>query len=494
MTQATFTTSDGGPSTSLSPSTGPGHSSESTPSSVVVACQALSKHFKDFWLRDRARAVDDITFEIRRGEIFGLLGPNGSGKSTTIKMILGLLKPSAGRIVVLGKQPSDVSIKKRIGYLPEESYLYGFLDARETLDYYGKLFELDAKTRNRRIDELLDMVGLTHAQHRPVHDYSKGMQRRIGIAQALINDPDFLILDEPTTGLDPIGTRQVKDLILELGRRGKTVLLSSHLLADVEDVVDRMVILYGGKIRGEGTCQELLTASGKTTIETDELDEATLAEIDEVIRRRSDGMKSVRHVTKPRQKLEELFLDIVNKAQAQQEATSGATHDAQTAAFLRGEDDAGDLDTAGEALISSLMADTPDGADSSNAMGNVSTDNANDAQVHTEVAEQAQMQGMEAHVNQGSGQEDQPHQENALIDSLVSGNARADTTLPSSDATSSGTTNTAESANEPGTESATNSAQSGSSDSPADENVDLGVIGSLIDESEKHDTDQGHQP
>src|ERR1051326_7331129 len=232
----------------------------------VVACQGLTKVFKDFWLRDRARAVDNLSFEIRPHEVFGLLGPNGSGKSTTIKILLGLLRKSSGRVAVFGKPTSDVEIKRRIGYLPEESYMYPFLNARETLDYYAKLFEQDYRTRKRRVDELLDMVGLTGAQFRTVREYSKGMQRRIGIAQALINDPDFLILDEPTTGLDPIGTRQIKDLIIGLGRRGKTVLLSSHLLSDVEDCVDRMIILYGGRKRAEGTCEELLETSGKTAI------------------------------------------------------------------------------------------------------------------------------------------------------------------------------------------------------------------------------------
>jgi ABC-2 type transport system ATP-binding protein len=301
----------------------------------VVACQRLSKVFKDFWMRDRARAVDGVELMIHEREVFGLLGPNGSGKSTTIKLILGLLKPSSGRVAVFGKPPTDVQTKRRVGYLPEESYLYPFLNARETLDYYGKLFGLDRKVRQRRIDELLDMVGLTHAQHRQVREYSKGMQRRIGIAQALINDPDLLILDEPTTGLDPIGTRQVKDLILDLGRRGKTIILSSHLLADVEDVVDRMVILYGGKVRGEGTCEELLASTERTTIEADILDDATLAEIDQVIRRRSGGLKSVRKVAAPRQKLEELFLGIVERARAENTATSGARQGGATAAFLR---------------------------------------------------------------------------------------------------------------------------------------------------------------
>jgi len=326
----------------------------------VVACQRLSKVFKDFWMRPRVRAVEDLTLEIMPHEIFGLLGPNGSGKSTTIKMILGLLTPSKGRIAVFGKSPSDVATKKRIGYLPEESYLYPFLNARETLEYYGKLFSLDVKTRTKRIDELLDMVGLTAAQHRPVREYSKGMQRRIGLAQALINDPDFLILDEPTTGLDPIGTRQVKDLIIELGRRGKTVLLSSHLLSDVEDVVDRMVILYGGKIRDEGTIDSMLTKHSKTTIEADVLDDETIAEIDEVIRRRSGGTKAVLSVTHPRQKLEEKFLEIVEKAKAERVETSGATGDGATAAFLASGAVVVGETVVGDQLIDKLVTTEPE--------------------------------------------------------------------------------------------------------------------------------------
>jgi ABC-2 type transport system ATP-binding protein len=318
----------------------------------MVVCQQVTKVFKDFWMRDRVRAVGGLTFEIRPREIFGLLGPNGSGKSTTIKLILGLLRPTAGRISLFGRPPSDVEVKRRIGYLPEESYLYGFLNARETLEYYAKLFQIDYRTRTRRIEELLDMLGLVGAQFRPVREYSKGMQRRIGIAQALINDPDLLILDEPTTGLDPIGTRQIKDLILELGRRGKTVLLSSHLLADVEDCVDRLVILYGGQKRAEGTCDELLVSQSRTTIEADTLDEQTVAEIDRVIRQRSDGHKSITRVSKPRQSLEALFLQIVERAQSEQVATSGATAGGKTAAFLRAEDEPHE----GEDLINRLTA------------------------------------------------------------------------------------------------------------------------------------------
>ncbi|MEM9661751.1 MAG: ABC transporter ATP-binding protein [Planctomycetota bacterium] len=341
----------------------------------VVACQRLSKVFRDFWMRARVRAVEDLTFDIMPHEVFGLLGPNGSGKSTSIKMILGLLHPSRGRLVVFGKPPTDVSIKARIGYLPEESFLYPFLNARETLDYYGKLFQIDAKTRSKRIDELLDMVGLAAAQHRPVREYSKGMQRRIGLAQALINDPDFLILDEPTTGLDPIGTRQVKDLIIELGRRGKTILLSSHLLSDVEDVVDRMIILYGGKKRDEGTTDDLLTKHSKTTIETDALDEETIAELDRVIRERTGGERSILRVSHPRQKLEEKFLDIVERAQQERLETSGAANDGRTAAFLAaGEGEAAPPEAVIDRLLTEddpaeeiLSGDSPDAPSGSEA-------------------------------------------------------------------------------------------------------------------------------
>jgi ABC-2 type transport system ATP-binding protein len=327
---------------------GGGGGGESTNAGLVV-CQQVSKTFHDFWMRDRARAVTNLSFEIRPREIFGLLGPNGSGKSTTIKMILGLLRPSSGRLAVFGKPASDVSVKRRIGYLPEESYLYGFLNARETLEYYAKLFEIDRRTRERRIDELLDMLGLGGAQFRPVREYSKGMQRRIGLAQALINDPDLLILDEPTTGLDPIGTRQVKELIIELGRRGKTVLLSSHLLADVEDCVDRLIILYGGQKRAEGTCDELLVTQSRTTIETDTLDDATIAEVDRIVRSRTNGSGGLLRVGKPRQSLEQLFLDIVERAKGEQLTTSGATSGGQTASFLRAPEE------QGSALIESLV-------------------------------------------------------------------------------------------------------------------------------------------
>jgi ABC-2 type transport system ATP-binding protein len=408
----------------------------------VVGCQQLSKVFKDFWMRDRARAVDKLDLVIYEHEVFGLLGPNGSGKSTIIKLILGLLKPTHGRVSVFGKPPTDVGMKKRIGYLPEESYLYPFLNARETLDYYGKLFGLDSKTRQGRIDELLEMVGLEHAQFRPVREYSKGMQRRIGIAQALINDPDLLILDEPTTGLDPIGTRQVKDLILELGRRGKTIILSSHLLTDVEDVVDRMAILYGGKIRDEGTCDGLLTSRERTLIEADELDDATIAELDEVIRRRTGGEKSIRTVSAPRQKLEELFLGIVEKAQTERATTSGAMHGGLTAAFLRAEDDHAQH---GDALIDSLIDDSGPAQDESRAAAE--TDSTQSLVADKKPAAQI------------------PGEGDSLIGSLLDHDDEHPTNM-----------------------AADLDRDSGSVDQPS-RDVDLGVIGSLLDDDSDEDND-----
>src|SRR5437899_5816418 len=206
------------------------------PAETIVAVRGLTKIFKDFWGRPKARAVDNVDFEVRRGEVFGLLGPNGSGKSTTVKLMLGLLHPTRGQIQVFVRSPRHVATKARIGYLPEESYLYRYLNCRETLDFFGNLFDLPKGECRNRAEQLLEMVGLSQAHLRAVGEFSKGMQRRIGLAQALINDPDLIILDEPTSGLDPIGCREVKDLILALARRGKTVILSSHLLSDVEDV------------------------------------------------------------------------------------------------------------------------------------------------------------------------------------------------------------------------------------------------------------------
>ena len=264
--------------------------------SNVVSAIGLTKVFKDFWGRPKAKAVNDIDFEIKKGEVIGLLGPNGSGKSTTVKMILGLLYPTAGQLSVLGRSPQAVESKKEIGYLPEESYLYKYLTAEETLDFFGSLFDLSKEERERRIEQLLDMVGMSHARRRRVGEFSKGMARRIGLAQAMINDPEFLILDEPTSGLDPLGCKEVKDLILMLKKRGKTVLVTSHLLSDVEDVCDRVIILFGGQIRAQGTMNDLLTVSDSTCITVPTLKQPEMEKLLSELRKDyNEGEISVSH-------------------------------------------------------------------------------------------------------------------------------------------------------------------------------------------------------
>jgi ABC-2 type transport system ATP-binding protein len=309
----------------------------SSSAEAIVVVRGLTKIFKDFWGRPKARAVDHVDFEVRRGEVFGLLGPNGSGKSTTVKLLLGLLYPTKGHIEVFGHSPRHVATKARIGYLPEESYLYRYLDSDETLDFFGNLFSLPAKERRQRAEQLLDMVGLTQARRRQVGEFSKGMQRRIGLAQALINDPDLIILDEPTSGMDPIGCREVKDLILALARRGKTIILSSHLLADVEDVCDRVVIYYGGRIQAIGTLKELLATPDQLRITVPLLPRPTLERVLDIIRH--DVAADKVRLDTPTQNLESYFLGVVQKAKQVEAETSGATSGNQVAAYLRGDAD-----------------------------------------------------------------------------------------------------------------------------------------------------------
>jgi ABC-2 type transport system ATP-binding protein len=307
---------------------------ESAPE-TVISVRGLTKVFKDFWGRPKARAVDNVDFEVRRGEVFGLLGPNGSGKSTTVKLILGLLYPTKGHIEVFGHSPRHVATKARIGYLPEESYLYRYLNSHETLDFFGNLFQLPKGDRENRTEQLLEMVGLSQTRMRAVGEFSKGMQRRIGLAQALINDPDLIILDEPTSGLDPIGCREVKDLIVALARRGKTVILSSHLLSDVEDVCDRVVIYYGGRIQAMGTLRELLANPDAVRITTPALSRETMERVLGLIRK--DVAEDKVRIDTPTQNLESYFLQVVQNARRAAAETSGATSGARVAAYLRGD-------------------------------------------------------------------------------------------------------------------------------------------------------------
>ncbi|MGD9874677.1 MAG: ABC transporter ATP-binding protein [Kiritimatiellia bacterium] len=310
-------------------------------SNLVIEAAELKKIFRDFWRRPKVRAVDGVSFEVRRGEVFGLLGPNGSGKSTTIKMILGLLHPSGGRLRVLDQSPRHVKTKARVGYLPEHSYLYPYLTSEETLDFYGKLFDLNGRERDKRIEQLLEMIGLQHARHRMVGEFSKGMARRIGLAQALINDPDLVVLDEPTSGLDPIGCRQVKDLIVTLAKRGKTVLMSSHLLADVEDVCDRIAILYNGKIHAMGPIRELLQEKGRSRIALPELSPESVARVLALLRKEFGSEPELDH---PQLDLEKFFLDVVEKAR--RGAQAEAPKKASVASYLTGEDRLQQLATA----------------------------------------------------------------------------------------------------------------------------------------------------
>src|SRR5260221_12921044 len=321
------------------------------PGETIISVRGLTKVFKDFWGRPKAKAVDNVDFDVRQGEVFGLLGPNGSGKSTTVKLLLGLLYPTKGHIEVFNHSPRHVATKSRIGYLPEESYLYRYLNSHETLDFFGNLFHLDKGNRNDRAEQLLEMVGLSQTRTRAVGEFSKGMQRRIGLAQALINDPDLVILDEPTSGLDPIGCREVKDLIVALARRGKTVILSSHLLSDVEDVCDRVVIYYGGKIQAMGTLKELLATPDQICITTPALPRATMERVLELIRK--DVAEDKVRIDTPTQNLESYFLEVVQSARRAAAETSGAMNNFEEVAFLRGE---GEEKPAGDKILERLSA------------------------------------------------------------------------------------------------------------------------------------------
>ncbi len=295
--------------------------SQAQDTDVIIETRNLGKVYRDFWGRKKVNALKALDIEVKKGEIFGLLGPNGSGKSTTIKLIQGLLFPTSGRAFVFGKDARDVSKNERIGYLPEESYLYKFLNAEETLDFYGRLFDIPASTRRQRTDQLIKMVGLDRARRRQLREYSKGMTRRIGLAQALINEPDLLILDEPTTGLDPIGSREMKDLILRLRDEGKTILMCSHQLADVQDVCDRVAILHQGELRELGRVDSLLKVRDVTEVHAKGISEEVKQKIVDLIKNSGGEVMSVDN---PTTTMEELFLDIVRESEQRPGARFGS--------------------------------------------------------------------------------------------------------------------------------------------------------------------------
>jgi ABC-2 type transport system ATP-binding protein len=282
---------------------------------LVVETRSLTKVYRDFWGRKKKSALNALDLTIHKGEIFGLLGPNGSGKTTTIKLLLGLLFPTSGDAFVFGEPAAKVEKNERIGYLPEESYLYRFLNAEETLDFYGRLFDIPAAVRRERAAKLIDMVGLSADKKRILKEYSKGMRQRIGLAQALINDPELVILDEPTSGLDPLGTRWMKDLILDLRKQGKTVLMCSHRLDDVQDVCDRIAILYNGDLQELGAVTKLVEDQNRVQVRATQVRESAelKAELEALFRKHGGAMEAVGH---PTTTLEELFLKIVEESKA----------------------------------------------------------------------------------------------------------------------------------------------------------------------------------
>lgn len=280
---------------------------------VVIETRNLTKVYRDFWGRQKVRALKALDLEVRRGEIFGLLGPNGSGKTTTMKLLLGLLFPTSGQALVFGEDATEVTKNERIGYLPEESYLYKFLNAEETLDFYGRLFDMPAMVRRQRAAELIEMVELGWAKRRQLKEYSKGMTRRIGLAQALINDPELILLDEPTTGLDPMGTRWMKDLLLKLREQGKTIIMCSHQLDDVQDVCDRIGILHQGELKELGRVSDLLKVREMTEIQCSGLSPEAEREVCGAIERLGGTVHSCGN---PTTTLEKLFVKIIRESEA----------------------------------------------------------------------------------------------------------------------------------------------------------------------------------
>jgi ABC-2 type transport system ATP-binding protein len=301
---------------------------------VIIETRNLTKVYRDFWGRPKVQALKALDLQVYRGEIFGLLGPNGSGKTTTIKLLLGLVFPTDGEALIFNESTTNVAKNERIGYLPEESYLYKFLNAEETLHFYGRLFKISRPERIKRVSQLIDMVGLTGAKHRQLREYSKGMQRRIGLAQALINNPELILLDEPTSGLDPIGTSEIKQTIRVLRQQGKTIVLSGHLLADMQDICDRIAILHRGELKEIGRVSDLLTVQDVTQIKARNLTAGAIEEIRDVIARHGGDEVMVDH---PTTTLEELFLRIVQESEAHPGRRKVAQDMARASAPLPGE-------------------------------------------------------------------------------------------------------------------------------------------------------------
>ena len=273
---------------------------------AAVEIKNLVKDFKTSFRKQLLRAVDGVSIRIMPGEVYGLIGPNGSGKSTTMKALLGLVKPTAGQCAIFGKDSLKVDSRNDVGFLPENPYFYKHLSGAETMRFYGKLCGLKGKLLDGRVSELLALVVLEGARDRRLGGYSKGMLQRIGLAQALVQEPRLVILDEPTAGVDPVGSRQIRDLILKLRERGITVFLCSHLLEQVQEVCDHVGIIFKGKMVKEGRLEDLIAIEDQTEIILKDADAALIAQITSLVEA-SPGASLVR-TGKPRTTLERLFL------------------------------------------------------------------------------------------------------------------------------------------------------------------------------------------
>jgi ABC-2 type transport system ATP-binding protein len=272
----------------------------------AVAVHGLTKIFPVPFHRQSIVAVKNLNLRIEPGEVYGLLGPNGSGKSTTLKIILGLVSPTRGRTEIFGRDSRLVESREAVGFLPENPYFYKYLTGQETLRFFGRLCGLRGSALKNRMNELLDLVGLSKARNRRLGTYSKGMLQRIGLAQALIHDPRLVVLDEPTAGVDPAGSRDIRDLILDLKRRGITVLLSSHLLAQAQEICDRVGILAEGVLVREGHLQELIAIENQTELVITDASDELFQEIESIVNRSRAKLIERRKSTTT---LERLFLD-----------------------------------------------------------------------------------------------------------------------------------------------------------------------------------------
>ncbi|HUB66608.1 MAG TPA: ABC transporter ATP-binding protein [Candidatus Methylacidiphilales bacterium] len=283
----------------------------SSTSVLAVETRGLTKRYPLTWKRKILVALDHLDLQVRSGEVFGLLGPNGSGKSTTLKMLLGLVIPNEGEARIFGQPPDSLEARRHVGFLPENPYFYSFLNGDETLRFYGKLCGVSGAALEKRIEELIDLVGLQNGRERPLRSYSKGMLQRIGLAQALIHNPDLLFLDEPTAGVDPLGSAQIRDLILRLKKMGKTVVFSSHLLEQVQEVADRVAIFSLGKKVLEGSLDSLLTESHETQVRIPgDLDSSRQEEVCRLLGQAGIDPAGIRF-SRPRLSLEQLYLRTV---------------------------------------------------------------------------------------------------------------------------------------------------------------------------------------